>query len=306
MPKKQTKVSDYITGLNMNGLQGRMLRVPGSSNTSKELLFIYGHHSSLERWWGVIQDLNQYGTVTMPDLPGFGGMESFYKINQQPTIDNYADYLAAFIKLKYKRKKIIIFGLSFGFVIVTRMLQNYPELVKKVDLLVSVVGFSRYDDFKFSRLRMLMYKNFAKPFRYAIPAFVFKNTVLNPGVLRLVYHKTSNAKHKFKGMSKAKRERLMNFEIELWHANDVRTHMFTSVEFLQVDNCGVRIASDLWHIAVKNDNYFDNHVVEQHMSIIFKDVNVVYADLTNHAPSIIADKTAAAPLIPDKLRSLLK
>src|SRR5438128_12108327 len=119
MPKTKPKnPQDYIEPLFMNGLQGRMLRLPAPKGKSRDILFVYGHHSSLERWWGVVQDLNQYGSVTMPDLPGFGGMQSLYKIGEEPTIDNLADYLAAFIKLRYKNKKITIAGLSFGFVVV--------------------------------------------------------------------------------------------------------------------------------------------------------------------------------------------
>ena len=75
----------------------------------------------LERWWGLVQNFNEYGAVTMPDLPGFGGMDSFYTIGRRPTIDAFADYLAAFIKLRYKRKRITIVGISFGFLVATRM-----------------------------------------------------------------------------------------------------------------------------------------------------------------------------------------
>src|SRR3954470_17459407 len=133
--------ADYIVPLNINRLDGRMLRLPAKSARqakNREILFVYGLHSSLERWWGLTQVLSRYGNVTMPDLPGFGGMDSFYKIGKKPTLDNMADYLAAFIKLRYKNKKLIIAGMSFGFVIATRLLQRYPELTKKVALLVSI------------------------------------------------------------------------------------------------------------------------------------------------------------------------
>jgi pimeloyl-ACP methyl ester carboxylesterase len=103
---------------------------------------VYGHHSSLERWWGVAKFLNRYAAVTMPDLPGFGGMDSFYKIGKTGSINNLADYLASFIKLRYKRKKVIVVGMSLGFVIATRMLQRCPELIKRVDMLVSFAGFA--------------------------------------------------------------------------------------------------------------------------------------------------------------------
>ena len=93
-------MQDYIAPLNINGMNGRMLHIAAPKNKNKELLLLYGHHSSLERMYGIAEDLNQYGAVTMPDFPGFGGMDSFYTIGMQPSIDNLADYLASFVKLR--------------------------------------------------------------------------------------------------------------------------------------------------------------------------------------------------------------
>jgi pimeloyl-ACP methyl ester carboxylesterase len=302
-PPKQA--GDYITPLYMNGLQGRMLHMPAPNNKKREILFIYGHHSSLERWRGVIQDLNKYGAVTVPDLPGFGGMQSFYKIGEQPTIDNLADYLAAFVKMRYKRKKVTIAGLSFGFVIVTRMLQRYPDLVKKVDLLVSVVGFTHKDDFTFSPVRHFVYRRLSMFFAGRTRSMLFKNIFLQPWVLRAAYAKTHNARHKFESLDTETRRRMMDFEIHLWHCNDVRTHWRTCAEFLQLNNCDRRVDLPVWHIGVKHDNYFDDHIVEQHMRVVFNDFIGMKSRLTSHSPSIIADAKMAAPLIPRKLRQIL-
>ncbi|HVX58738.1 MAG TPA: hypothetical protein VG964_03315, partial [Candidatus Saccharimonadales bacterium] len=97
MPKKELRSEDFIVPLDINGLQGRMLRLPAPAGIDREILFIYGQHSSLERWWGLAQELNKMGALTMPDLPGLGGMTSLYKIGQTPDIDAMADYLAAFV-----------------------------------------------------------------------------------------------------------------------------------------------------------------------------------------------------------------
>lgn len=304
--KKERNVADFIVPLEMNGLQGRMLRLPPPKNKTKEILFVYGHHSSLERWWGVVQDLNQYGAVTMPDLPGFGGMESFYKIGDKPDIDTLADYLAAFIKLRYKRRRVTIAGLSFGFVIVTRMLQRYPDLVKKVDLLVSVVGFAHQDDFAFSKTRMLAYRFGSRFISYRLPAIFFRNVLLHPFVLRKTYAKTRNARDKFKSIQRDHFNNVMDFEIHLWHSNDVRTHMFTTAEFLKLDNCQRRIDLPVHHVSVKADRYFSNHMVEQHMKVIFSNFIEYSSKMSGHAPSVIADMKTAAPLLPKKLRKLLE
>lgn len=305
MPTTDKKVEDYVVPFDINGLQGRMLRIPPPAGKEREILFIYGHHSSLERCWGIIEDLNQYGGVTLPDLPGFGGMDSFYKIGQKPTLDNLADYLASFVKLRYRRKRITIVGFSFGFAVATRMLQRYPDLVKKVDLLVSAVGFAHHDDFSFTPTRKRAYLWGARFFSRRVPAIFFRNIGLNPTVLRLVYSRTKNAKEKFKGLSRAEHRAIMNFEIQLWHCNDVRTYMKTSVEFLTLNNCGKRIKLPIWHVAVDGDRYFNNHRVEQHMRIIFDNFHSVRSVMKNHGPSIILNKKDAQSFTPPKIRQLL-
>jgi len=90
-------------------------------------------------------------------------MDSFYKIGRAPTLDAFADYLAAFIKMRYRNRRVTIVGISFGFLVVTRMLQRYPELCKRIDLVVSIVGFMHRDDFTFPPRRR----------RYCVPLRVF-------------------------------------------------------------------------------------------------------------------------------------
>lgn len=304
--KKDRNVADFIVPLEINGLQGRMLNMPAPKNRSREFLFVYGHHSTLERWWGMVQVLNQYGGVTMPDLPGFGGMESLYKIGEKPDIDTLADYLATFIKLRFKRRRITIAGLSFGFVVVTRMLQRYPDIAKRVDVLMSVVGFSHHEDFAFSKRRMRLYRLGSRLVSYRLPAIFFRNVCLHPWVLRAAYAKTHNARQKFENLSADEFSSVMDFEVHLWHVNDVRTHMYTSNQFLKVDNCQWRIDLPVHHVSVKADRYFDNHVVEQHMRIIFNDFTEYVSKMNSHAPSVIADVKTAAPLLPPKLRTVLR
>jgi pimeloyl-ACP methyl ester carboxylesterase len=303
MAKHNQNPSDYIVPLDMNGLVGRMLHIPDSGNKNIEILFVYGQHSSIERWWGLIKFLNHFGAVTVPDLPGFGGMQSFYKINSKPTIDNYADYLASFMKMRYHRKKVVIIGLSFGFVIITRMLQRYPELTKKVKMLISIVGFSHRDDFGFKKSRYHFYRVLTKIVSFQLPALFFRYVCLNSKLLKLVYDRTYLAKSKFNGKDSAKDHALkMNVETWLWHHNDVRTHAFTTYEFLDLDNCRVRVNLPLWHIFADEDQYFNHRCVEQHLKVIFKRVRITESKIVNHAPSIIAGENEAAALVSPELR----
>ncbi len=291
----------------MNGLQGRMLHLPAGKGGKHEILVVYGHHATLERWWGLVQNFRTFGTVTMPDLPGFGGMDSFYKIGQKPTIDNFADYLAAFIKMRYKHRRLVIAGISFGFVVATRMLQRYPDLAKKIDIIVSCAGFAHHDDFVFSKTRKIVYRAASRILATPVVAPIFRVVALNPWVLRKVYAGTHNAKHKFSEVAGTpeKFDAMMSVEIDLWQLNEVRTHWLTTYEFFNLDNCGTRIPLTVWHVYTKNDQYFDNQVVEQHFRIIFEGYEPAITALKHHVVSVLADKKETAPFIPPKLRRFL-
>lgn len=296
----------YIKPLDMNGLSGRMACLPAPAGKHTEILFVYGQHSSLERWWGLLKYVNKYGAVTAPDLPGFGGMESFYKIGAKPTLDNYADYLAAFVKMRYKRKKVIIVGMLFGFVVATRMLQRYPELSGHVRMLVSLAGLTHKDDFIFSKRRYRFYWLIGAACSHWIPATLYKLLFLNSFVLRHTYDHTYQARNKFAAArSPEEFKRFMDMEVNLWHVNDPRTHAYTLVELLSLDNCKKRLDVPLWHVTVHGDQYLDPKRVEQHMRVAFKKVHMTESKMKYHAPSIIADEAAAAPLIPSKLRRVM-
>ncbi len=307
MASSKQDPAEYIQPLHMNGMSGRMMVAPSTKGAKREILALYGHHSSLERWWGLVQNLQEMGNVTMPDLPGFGGMDSFYTIGERATLDQYADYLAAFIKMRYKRRRVSILGISFGFLVVTRMLQRYPELANRIDMLVSAVGFTHFDEFRFSKRRMRGYRLASKLIAIPPVAFVFRYVALNKYVLSRVYARTHNAKHKFKqaGGDKDLFDRMMDMEVQLWQTNDVRTHWETTKQMLYVDNVGTSIDLPIWHVFTPHDNYFDNNVIEQHMRIIFSDFIPAPITSVAHAPSVVADKQEASILVPRKLRAAL-
>lgn len=296
---------DYLQPLHINGLNGRMLRAPATTGKKREILMLYGHHALLERWWGLVENLQEFGAVTVPDLPGFGGMDSFYKIGRKPTMDAYADYLAAFVKLRYRRKRVTIVGLSFGFVVATRMLQRYPELIDKVDLVISIVGFMHYDDFRFTPAKRKLFRRLSR--LLAVPPLpaIIRHTWLQPVVIRNIYVRTPGGKLRFQEVGQDRYRKLLDFETKLWQVNDVRTHWYTTSQFLQIDNCGTRLGLPVWHIVSSNDQYFDNTVVEQHMRIVYGDYTQATMVSRSHTPSIIGDKEEVGVMIPKKLRNYL-
>lgn len=300
-----TKSKQFIQPLVMNELKGRMLRMPAPKNRSREILLLYGHHSSLERMMGFAEVLNKYGAVTMPDLPGFGGMQSFYKIRQKPTLDAYADYIASFVQLRYKRRRVVIVAMSFSVPLVIRMLQKYPELAKKVDFVVSTVGFAHRDDFTFSRLSYWSLRIFAKLGSYRLPALFLSTFVLRKWPITAAYRLVSGSHSKMKDADRRELKKRIEFESHLWKVNDVRTRLSTITMMLKIDVCDQKVALPMYHIAPKHDRYFDNHIVSQHMQIIFDSFESIETNLPAHAPTVIATAKEAAPYVPRRIQRIL-
>lgn len=300
--KQPLNIADYTVPLNMNGMEGRMLRLPAPKNRQREILLLYGHHASIERMAGLAEELSKYGAVTLPDLPGLGGMDSFYTIGKKPNLDNLADYLASFINMQYKRRRLSIFAMSFSFIVVTRMLQKYPELAKKVDILVSIVGFAHKDDFVFKRKNYLMIRYGCTFLSMKAPAWVTKTFILRGPVIRTAYRIVADKHAKLMDGDEAERKKRIDFEVILWKINDIRTYADTAITMLTLDLCNNHVDLPVWHVAVEPDRYFDNHYVEQHLGVIFNTVTVVKSKMSGHAPTVVATAKDAAPFIPPKIR----
>lgn len=303
-----SKAKKYISYLNVNGMNGRLLRLPAPPTKNRQIFLLYGHHSSLERMYGLAEVLNRYGAVTMPDLPGFGGMDSFYKIGQQPSLESYADYLASLIKLNYKRRRLTIVAMSFSVPLVVRTLQKYPELARKVDLFVSIAGFVHHEDFTFSKNMYFFLRSLARTFSYRIPAELAKKIVFTKPVIKTTYRLVASRHSKIKDASnKAEQDRRIEFETGLWQMNDVRTRMSTMTLMFSIDLCdGPRLNVPACHVTATEDRYFDHKVVEQHLKVIFSDMEVIPSDMANHAPTIVATAKEAAPYVPKRLRRRLR
>jgi pimeloyl-ACP methyl ester carboxylesterase len=208
--------------------------------------------------------------------------------------------------LRYKNKRITIFAISYGFVVITRMLQLYPELAKKVDLLVSVVGFMHKDDLTFKPTNQKFYMVVARFFATRPVAVFIRYGCLNKFVLRALYTKLPSSKRRMVEVTPEEFDRSMDFEVSLWQSNDVRTHWLTTSEFLALNNCRQHIALEVVHVSSQYDFYINNLVVEEHMRQVFSDYVQFASRSKAHVPSVIADKAAMSVLVPPGLKKLLR
>lgn len=290
----------------MNGLQGRMLRLPSKNpQSTKEILLVCGHHSSIERMDTFIDIFSEYGNVTVPDLPGFGGMQSFYKIHEDPTIDKFADYLASFIKLRYKRKKLILVGVSFSVPVYVRMLQKYPDLQNRVEYCISLSGFVHEEDFRFDNwekkfIKIVSAVLSSRPISYFITKFLLNKTFISL-FLKIDY---SRKKQKFQDNEAVQKN--IDLDAKLWLINDFRTSFFAYKEMFNLNLCDIRVKNKIYHLTSEADHFFYKNVVEQHMQIIFEKFESLETELKTHVPYVGADISLVRKYIPSKIYDILK
>lgn len=307
--KIENTCSIQITNLTIDTLHGRMMTATNAqSENGREILLIYGQHASLERMQSFAEELSQYGRVVMPDLPGFGGMESLYKIDREPSLECMADYLATFIKLRYKRRRITIVAVSYGFLVVTRMLQKYPDIAKKIDILVSLAGFAHHEDFLYSKKTKKRMRIGANVMSGRSISWFIQRFILNKPFIRTTYWIVRKTHAKMKDADRKEFLARTNYEVKLWKMNDFRTRMRSGLSMLYVDLCKVPVNAkqiQVYFIAIGNDQYFDTYKVEQHLNIIYPKVKKLIITLHAHMPTVVASAAEVAPFIPKKLRKEL-
>jgi pimeloyl-ACP methyl ester carboxylesterase len=305
MKQNEVKIpKGLLHPLTINGLNGRFLRIP-HNNKKRNILVIYGHHSSLERMYGIVENIADYGTVTMPDLPGFGGMDSFYSLGKKPSLDDYADYLATFIKLKFRTGNITIMGMSFGFVVVLRMLQKYPDIAKRVNFLVSIVGFSDKSDFKLSARNQFLLRTMSRTFSFSVMSFLMRYIGLNKFSIGLAYRINAKNHPKMQDADKNELKRRIRFEVYLWQINDVRSYMATMLMMFTLKQNPTKLPFILRTVSVSSDQYFNEEQVLNNFRNIFPKVVNSKINLKNHAPSVIGNKEESKVFIPKSLRKAL-
>jgi hypothetical protein len=180
-----------------------------------------------------------------------------------------------------------------------------------VYLLCSVVGITHKDDFRLSPKTMFTFRWGAAFFSMRPAAAFLKYFIFRAAFIRLGYAlfeprlvKDNHSKIRDVQDQEEWRRRV-NFEIQLWQANDVRTYMEMATAMFKLNLTGQHVDLGVYHIAVDNDRYFDNVRVEQHMRSIYKDFHLFKAKTPTHSVSIIATAEDAAPYIPPPMRRLL-
>jgi pimeloyl-ACP methyl ester carboxylesterase len=278
MVTKNKRLVEGVTSLRMNNLQGRMLRVTSKSAKQQEILVIYGRNMSIEAVEQFAFALARYGNVTVPDLPGLGGMTSFYKIKEKPTLDNYAAYLAAFIKLRYKNRRLTIVALDSGLPMAVRMLQRYPLVGTKITQIISLGGFVHRHDMASSLVKRAFNR---------------------------VRHDVISSKP-FAAIAKATQDIKRIVTRDNAPKADTRTSAYIDRWLLSLDVCHGGTLAKLHHVYGIANVKLDEQVLEQHLLVIFKRPVFYRPKQALSLSSALADERLVRQLLPQALRNKLR
>ena len=291
-------------------LRGRQLQFEAEAEADRQrlILLIYGQHASLERIFGVAEYLSRYGRVIVPDLPGFGGMTPLQAAGQPPSLDNYAKYLGRFIDQEIKPDRpVIVIGMSFGFWVITRLLQLEPGRAGRFPIVVSLVGFASGQALKFSWFKRTSFRLGLLAVHRRPGAWLFRRICLSPWVLRLAYARTPFWRSKLAAGQSADRRTLIDFEVRLWQLNDTLTWAVTARQMINGNLFGwPKVTTPLLHIATDQDQYVDPDQNRIDLAVVYSKVETVTVAAPAHAPPVIAGADQVAEIVPSDLGDRLR
>jgi pimeloyl-ACP methyl ester carboxylesterase len=300
-----------IRSFRLNGLSGRMMETLSTEKepSSHKILFLYGSQALLERYKSITENLSEYGTVITPDLPGLGGMDSFYKIGMKPTLDNYADYVAAVIAYKFKNhEKFTIVGFSFGSQIATNLLQRYPDIASRIALPVSLFGLVDSKSIKFAKhTRVLlkpMFSLLSTKTVSSLASLVVYSPVFN-FLIRRIRDKQLREFSDIKAEPKMIKP-IVDMELKMWRVNDIRTTGFTWNIFAKYKAPETKVNLKLIHIFAPADKYVDQVALSRKFEEIYtKGVESHEAQVYKHSPHVTATKSEVYDIFHTEVRRLL-
>ncbi len=296
--------ADMVHPLTVDGLHGRVMRHPiRKEGKGRTIVFVYGIHGSLERFYGVIHFLARFGTVIAPDLPGFGGMDPFYKVHKRPSLDAFADYLAGYIEREIPEGKITIVGLSYGFVVAMRLFVRHPRLAARVDMTISLMGMTQGSDLAMGRLNRMTAEAVMALARTPVTSMAFRYIVSRQWMLQLMYPRSHP---KMRALAAGTRRDFIEFESYLWKCNDLRTWGTCLHELLNLEPPGRRIPMTVHNIYTERDHWLNVPRAEAHMREVFADVISYNSSISNHGGVAYEDESEAYDMIPPDMTGLLE
>ncbi|MDX1765982.1 MAG: hypothetical protein R3313_03450, partial [Candidatus Saccharimonadales bacterium] len=202
---------------------------------------------------------------------------------------------------------VTVVAMSFGFIVLTRMLQKYPESRAYTKDIISVMGFGRWTDFTLSNRTRKTYIYISKLFRTKLGSWLVKTFVFNRVVLKLMFWIFSKFNPKYQQSLGEERKAGRAMEERLWRSNDARTKFYTWVSVLTVDLTitDIKIPLKVYNMYSKTDQYFDSQRVKQSLKKLYQDYVPSVANSTLHAPSILGDRDEIDRMYSDDIKQLL-
>jgi pimeloyl-ACP methyl ester carboxylesterase len=293
----------YLQPLELNGMRGRQMIHPARDKAhNDDILFIYGIHGNMERFYGIVHYLANFGNVSMPDLPGFGGMDTFYSVGKKPTFDEYADYMYDYIKAHYGDKKFKLAALSYGFVVATRMFQRHPDIKDQITLVISVVGIADSDNFGVSKRTVRLFKTIFFLFRHQPTRWLAYHVAFSEMVLRRTYKPNHP---KMVALAPEDRPAFIAFESYLWRINDLRTYGFAMRELFTFHHPKGKIPVKIHHIGTPHDHWLNDKKVQMHLHELYDGVTVHISPIKNHGGTAYDSEDEAKEIMPPSIVELL-
>lgn len=300
--------NEIIHDIEVMGLNGREIIINNADYPDKNFLYIGGQHNLLEKLYPVADFLSDFGSVYFPDTPGFGGMDSFAKIDKPINIDSYADYLHQYI-LQKDLRNIWLSATSISTLFVIRLLQKYPELHPRIDNVLALVGLSHARDFAIPAHIKLPIIALCKFAQFSIGSKIAHAIGFNRYSFKILLWLIRKNHSKFNETKPEEIDQHMKTEAKCWTSNDHQTHAKSTLFMFNADlesDQQDKIPFTMHNVAVSSDQYFDQDRMNTSMNNLFSGYKVFTVQQDAHSPADLGTKAGLQQKMPAELIEFLK
>ena len=184
--------------------------------------------------------------------------------------------------------------------VITRLLQRHSDLHHRVGAVVSLAGFASGRGLRFKPWPRRLYTGLAKTVACQPGAWLWRLGCLNTVALRLFYNYSHFGRQRL-GTGQRRQKRL-EFEIGLWHLNDVRTWGFTVGEMLRLKSLGPSLNLPLWHVFSPRDQLLKADSNHTELATLYGRLTCLPTRTASHVPTKITSAKTAKTYLPPELR----
>lgn len=274
--------------------------IENSKTSDSTIVLLMGQHSSIERWKGLYEFLNEFGHYVSPEYPGTG--KSIRNPDFNPNKENIVKWVTWFINNKCRSDNLIFLAGSAGFFYLTHAFHSELSLRTKTK---GVIGISAFTGKECLNTDLFRLDPVFKLLSAKLGSKAFKKTIKSKAFYTIMKRMVIASDKLFSTYPKEIQEKIIETEYSLWLNEDPYTYFSMAYDFLHSKSPDTVVDIPIISARPLKDRYI-NPVSDEYIKKIYPKATFSTINYHRHAPHYTATAKEIAEFIPEDCKTFLK